>query len=107
MTGFQFPTGAMIGIFIFATASRPALGPVGVQGALTPRIKWPGREADHCPSSSAEVKNAWRYTSTSPYLFMSWCLIKHDVVLSYAQGQLYLYLYLYLNLEAVPWREKL
>jgi hypothetical protein len=26
--------------------------------------KWPGREADHSPRSSAEVKNAWRYTST-------------------------------------------
>jgi len=27
-------------------------------------IKRPGREADHSPPSSAEVKNAWRYTST-------------------------------------------
>ena len=29
----------------------------------------------HIPLSSAEVKNAWRYTSTL-YIFMVWCLIK-------------------------------
>jgi hypothetical protein len=28
------------------------------------------------PSSSAAVKNAWNYISTSPYLLMVWCLIK-------------------------------
>jgi hypothetical protein len=27
-------------------------------------IKRPGREADHSPPSSAEVKNVWSYTST-------------------------------------------
>jgi hypothetical protein len=48
-------------------------------------IKRPGREADHSPLSSAEVKNAWSYTSTPPSAFMSWCWVK-------AQGQLYLYL---------------
>jgi hypothetical protein len=26
-----------------------------------PGIKQPGREADHSPPSSAEVKNAWSY----------------------------------------------
>jgi hypothetical protein len=46
-------------------------------------VKRPGREADHSPPSSVEVKNAWSYTSTP-----SICL--HDVVFSYAQGQLYL-----------------
>jgi hypothetical protein len=34
------------------------------------RVKWPGREADHSPPSSAEVKNAWSYTSTPQYAFM-------------------------------------
>jgi len=29
------------------------------------------------PPSSAELKNAWRYTSTTQYFFMAWCLIKH------------------------------
>jgi hypothetical protein len=48
-------------------------------GALSLGIKRPGREADHSPPSSAEVKNAWSYTSTPPI-----CL--HGVVLSSAQG---------------------
>jgi hypothetical protein len=37
-----------------------------VPGASTPGVKQPGREADHSPPSSAEVKNAWSYTSTPP-----------------------------------------
>jgi len=56
-------------MFLLSTASRPALGPTQpptqwVAGALSPEVKWPGREADNSPPSSAEVKNAWRYTST-------------------------------------------
>jgi hypothetical protein len=35
------------------------------------------READHSPPSSAEVKNAWSYTSTPQYAFMAWCLVKN------------------------------
>jgi hypothetical protein len=58
-------------IFLFTTASRPALGPTQppiqwVAGALSLGLKRPGREADHSPPSSAEVKNAWSYTSTPP-----------------------------------------
>jgi len=58
----QFPAGA--GIFLFTTVSRLALGPI------QPLIQWipgdvsPGPEADHSPSSNAEVKNAWSYIST-------------------------------------------
>jgi hypothetical protein len=49
-------------IFLYSTASRPALGPTQpsiqwVQEALSPRDKRLGHEADHSPSSSAEVKN--------------------------------------------------
>jgi hypothetical protein len=40
-----------------------------VPGALSLGLKQPGREADHSPPSSAEVKNAWRYTSTPPIRF--------------------------------------
>jgi len=42
-----------------------------------------GREADHSTPSSAEIKNAWSYTSTPKYTFIAWCSVK-------AQGQLYL-----------------
>jgi hypothetical protein len=34
-------------------------------------------EAYHSPPSSAEVKNAWSYTSTPQYVIMVWCLFKH------------------------------
>jgi hypothetical protein len=36
--------------------------------------KTTGREADHSPSSSAEAKNVWSYTSTSQYVLMACCL---------------------------------
>jgi hypothetical protein len=44
--------------------------------ALSPGIKQPVREADYSPPYSAEVKNAWSYISTPPYVFMAWCLVK-------------------------------
>jgi len=57
--------------FFFATAFSPALGSTQpptewLQEALTPGVKRLGREADHSPPSSAEIKNAWSYTSTPP-----------------------------------------
>jgi hypothetical protein len=71
-----------LGIFLFTTASRMALGPTQppiqwVPGALSLGVKWPGCEADHSPPSSAEVKNACSYTSTPQYVFTAWCLVKH------------------------------
>jgi hypothetical protein len=48
------------------SGAHPASYPVGT-GALSPGIKRPGREADHSPPTSAEVKNA----STPPYAFMA------------------------------------
>jgi hypothetical protein len=73
-----------LGIFLLTTASRMALGPTQppiqwVPGALSLGVKRPGREADHLPPSSAEVKNAWSYTSIPPM-----CL--HGVVLSESTG---------------------
>jgi hypothetical protein len=57
-----------LGIFLFATVSRTALGPTQpipwVLGALSLGVRRLGREADHSPPPSAEVKNAWNYTST-------------------------------------------
>jgi hypothetical protein len=53
---------------LFSTSSRPALEPTlpliqRVPGALSPAVKRPGREADHSPPASAEVKKTWIYTS--------------------------------------------
>jgi hypothetical protein len=36
-----------------------------------PGVTRPGREADHSPPASAEVKQMWIYTSTLPYAFMA------------------------------------
>jgi hypothetical protein len=37
-----------------------------------PPLQWvPGREADHSPPASAEVKKMWIYTSTPTYAFMA------------------------------------
>jgi len=49
-----------LGIFLFTTASRTALehtqSPIQwVPGALSLRVKRPGRKADHLPPSNAEV----------------------------------------------------
>jgi hypothetical protein len=55
-------------------------------GALSLGVKRQGREADHLPSASVEVKKMWFYIATPPYAFMALCLIV------YAQGQLYFYL---------------
>jgi hypothetical protein len=44
-------------------------------GGSFPGVKRPGCEADHSPSTSAEVKKMWICTSTPPYAFMAQCLI--------------------------------
>jgi hypothetical protein len=78
----RFPAG--LGIFLFTTASRTALGPTHppIQWvpfrAVSLGVKRPGREADHSPPSSAEVKDVWSYTSTPLYAFMAWCSVKRS-----------------------------
>jgi hypothetical protein len=68
-----------LGIFLSITASRTALGPTHplqwVSGTLFLGVKRPGREADHSPPSSAEVKE-W----VELYLHSPICL--HGVLLS-------------------------
>jgi hypothetical protein len=76
------PPPFLLGIFLFTTEFRTAPGPTQppiqwVSGALSLELKRPGREANHSPPSSTEVKNEWSYTSTPPYVFMGWCLVKH------------------------------
>jgi hypothetical protein len=60
-SGVRVPVGATD--FFLTPASRPVLGPTQppiqwVPGVLSLEVKRPGREADHSPPSSAEVKNA-------------------------------------------------
>jgi hypothetical protein len=57
-------------------------------GALSLGVKWPGREADYSPPSSAKVKNMWRYTSTPPVRL-------NGVVIGYSTGTDLPTLYIY------------
>jgi hypothetical protein len=45
-------------------------------------VKRPRREAHRPPPYSAEVKSAWSYTSTPPYVFVL-CLVKQGDKLPY------------------------
>jgi hypothetical protein len=69
-----------VSFYFMTTVFRLALGPYHspiqwVAEALSLGVKLPGREANHSPPSSAEVKNEWSYTSASLYAFMVWCLV--------------------------------
>jgi hypothetical protein len=71
-----------LGIFLFTTASRTALGPTHtpiqwVPGALSPAVKRLGRETDHSRPSSVQVKECVELYLHSQYAFMAWCLVKH------------------------------
>jgi hypothetical protein len=66
-----FDSQRRLGLFIFTTASRTALGPAQppiqwVPGALSLGIQRSGREADHSPPSSAEVKECMELYLHSP-----------------------------------------
>jgi len=43
-------------------------------------VKRLGREADHSPQSSAEVKNAWSCISTPPYVCMACYLLRNNFI---------------------------
>jgi hypothetical protein len=78
-----------LGIFLFTTASRTALGPTQpipwVPGSLSLGVKLPGREADHSPQSSAKVKMRGAIFPLPKYAFMAWCSVKKN-----STGQFYL-----------------
>jgi hypothetical protein len=60
-----------LGIFLFTTATIPALEPAQLSiewlpGALSLGLKRPGRETDHSPSASAEVKDCVELHISTP-----------------------------------------
>jgi hypothetical protein len=80
-SAFETEGGGELGIFLFATASRPALGPTHPHPNTTedsfPGVRSPGREADHSLPSSSDVKNAGSYTFIQQYVFTAWCLVNY------------------------------
>jgi hypothetical protein len=96
-----------LGIFLFTTASRTALGPTHlpiqwVPGSLSPWVKRLGRETDHSPPSSAEVKEWVELYLSSPNTPS-----RHGVQFKKAQKQLYFYLCLAAVLVSSPPRPDL
>jgi hypothetical protein len=90
----RFESRQELWVVLFTTASRPTLGPAQppipyVPGALFLGVKRPGLEADYSPSS-AEVKDAWSYTSTLPIRL-------NGVVLSSTGTILLISLFVYYN----------
>jgi hypothetical protein len=75
----SFPGRARIFLFRHrvqpGSGAHPASYPAATEGSF-PGVKRLGREANHSPPSSTEIKNAWSYTSIPLYVFMAWCLIK-------------------------------
>jgi hypothetical protein len=70
-------------IILLSETSRLAVWPTHpvywVPRVLSSGVKWPGREADHSPPYSAEVKNEWsavsafmEFIQTSPFLNWMW-----------------------------------
>jgi hypothetical protein len=73
----RFQSRQRLGIFLFTTASRPAVRPTQppsqwVTVALFLGVKRPGREADHLPPSIAEVKECVELHLHS-FNTPSWC----------------------------------
>jgi hypothetical protein len=57
---------------------RGEIGPGYTNRSTEWGVKRPECEADHSPKSNADVNNPWSYTSTPPYVFTPWYLIKHS-----------------------------
>jgi hypothetical protein len=72
------------------SGAHPASYQIGT-GGFFPGVKRPGRESDHSPPSTAEVKNAWSYASTPQYVVMAWCVVKHNVFIPVVRSPLEAY----------------
>jgi hypothetical protein len=55
--------------------AHPTSYPMGTRG-FSLGVKRLGRETDHSPPSSAEVENAWSYTSAPQYAAIARCSVK-------------------------------
>jgi hypothetical protein len=67
---FNRPNFSLLHIVQTGSGVHPTSYKVGTGGSF-PGVKRQGREADHSPLTSAEVKKMWIYTSTPLYVFMA------------------------------------
>jgi hypothetical protein len=56
--------------------------------SVSSAVKRQRRKAGHLLSSSADVKNAWMYTSTPLYVFQARCLIKYRDKFTFTQSRI-------------------
>jgi len=99
-TRIRFPAGE--GIFFFATAFRPDLGPFshlfsGYEGLFPTGYSGRGVKL----TLTAESKKAWNYTSTPQYVFIAWCLSKQEIRLH--GGGPYLCTFTLSGALGIPW----
>jgi hypothetical protein len=82
-----FESRQRLGIFLFTTAIRPALGPtMGTRGSFR-GVKRLGRESDYSPRPNSEIKSALSYTSTPQYASMlSWSFKAQGELLPTSSG---------------------
>lgn len=64
------------GMFFFSKATKLSSGR-RVSRGFCPGMKRLEREADHPLPISRNIKSAWIYTRTAPYIFTAWDLIMH------------------------------
>jgi hypothetical protein len=72
--GVRVPVGKRIFAFPYRPdrlSGAPSFLSNGHWGLFLPGVKRQGREADHSPPTSAEVKKTWIYASSFPYAFMA------------------------------------
>jgi hypothetical protein len=62
---FSAPGQGTVTEFVFATPFTPVLGPTQPLVRWVLGLKWPEREVDHSPLSSAGIKKSWSCTFTS------------------------------------------
>lgn len=95
----RFPPGENMGYFLFATSSRPALGPniQCVPATPTPGEGWTGRGADHSPPSGDGAGSAWSCASTPPtrlyggVLRLKERILSLGVLISYRQNFIFVF----------------
>jgi hypothetical protein len=81
-----------LGIFLFTTEFRTALGPTWppiqwVPGPVSLAVKWLWHEADRSPTSSAKVKECMELYLHSQYTFMAWCSVKKKIPLMWLRSR--------------------
>jgi len=82
MTGVPFLAGTENFSFCYYVQTRSGEHPTSclVDGG----VSCPGGvaivcKADRSPTPSADVKSAWNYIPTPPYIFMAWCFVKYRI----------------------------